>query len=126
MGGASARRKGNVAETEVVAALRRAGWRAITSRAARAGTQGGSDVVTDFPFVVEVKDQRELRLSEWVTQARSQADGDDVAIVVHKRRGNARAEDWYVTMTFGDLLRAVRPREGDDGTAEPDGGRTST
>jgi hypothetical protein len=124
MGGASARRKGNAAELAVVAALRRAGWRAITSRAARSGTQQGADLITDLPFVVEVKDQKEMRLAEWLEQAREQAGLDDVGIVVHKRRGMARAEDWYVTMAFGDLLRWLGPREGDDGTAEPDGGRT--
>ena len=104
MGGAAARRKGNVAEREVVAALRRAGWKALTSRAARAGTQKGADVISDFPLMLEVKDHKAMALAEWLAQATEQADGEPAA-VVHKRRGKARAEDWYVTMTFGEMLR---------------------
>lgn len=122
MSGAASRRKGASAEREVVHALERAGWRAITSRAARGGTQRGEDIITDFPLSLEVKDHKEMRLADWVEQARTQA-GEDVGAVVHKRRGKARAEDWYVTMTFGDLLRWTSPREGDDGTAESGGGR---
>ena len=120
MSGATSRRKGNVAEREVVAALVRAGWTALTSRASRGGSQRGEDVITDFPFVLEVKDHAKLALAEWVAQAREQA-GDDVGAVVHKRRGKARAEDWYVTLTFGDLLRwvAANREEHGDGTAQP-------
>lgn len=122
MGGASSRRKGNRAELEVVAALRRHGWEAVTSRAARAGTQGGADVITTFPLSVEVKDHAKMDLAGWVEQAQQQAKGDP-SCVVHKRRGKASAEDWYVTMTFGEMLRWIgSPREGDDGTVESGGG----
>ena len=106
MGGAASRRKGNVAEREVVAALRRAGWQAMTSRAARAGTQKGADIITDFPLVLEVKDHKTMALAEWVEQANAEGEGDPAA-VVHKRRGKANAEEWYVTMTFGEMLRWV-------------------
>jgi hypothetical protein len=117
VGGAAARRKGNRAELDVVAALRRHGWQAITSRAARAGTQAGADLITDFPLVVEVKDQARMELAGWVDQAVAEAGGSP-ACVVHKRRGKAEAEDWYVTMTFGDMLRWLgSPREGEHGTA---------
>lgn len=104
--GASSRRKGAAAEIEVVHALVRAGYRAITSRNARGGSQQGEDVITDFPAVVEVKDQQRLDLAGWWKQAESQAD-DGIPLVVHKRRGFARGEEWWATLTLGQLFALV-------------------
>lgn len=105
--GATERRRGNRAETEVAAALKRLGWQAITSRSARGGTQAGGDLITDFPAVVEVKDHARLDLAGFWAQAVEQA-GDDPAVVVHKRRGRASAEDWWVTMDLRTLDRLIR------------------
>jgi hypothetical protein len=105
MSGATSRRKGNRAEVEVAAALRRAGWQAITSRAQN-GTQGGADLITDFPMVVEVKNVARMDLPGWWRQACEQA-GDDLPVVVHKRQGHAQAEDWWVCMDLHTLLALV-------------------
>lgn len=106
MSGSASRRKGAAAEVEVVHALERAGYRAITSRNARGGSQQGEDVITDFPAVVEVKNQQKMDLAGWWAQAESQA-LDGIPVVVHKRRGFARGEDWWATMTLGELFRLV-------------------
>lgn len=87
-------------------ALKRAGWRAITSRAALGGTRQGADIVTDFPMVIEVKNEKSIRLSDWWRQAQEQA-GDDLPVVVHKRRGFTQAEQWWVTMDLQTLLALV-------------------
>jgi hypothetical protein len=105
--GSSSRRKGNAAEVEVVHALERAGFRAMSSRAARGGYQSGEDVVTNFPMSIEVKNQTRLDLAGWWAQAVDQA-GDKFPVVVHKRVGKARGEDWWVTMDFQTLLDLVR------------------
>jgi len=105
--GATERRRGNRAEVDTAAALVRLGWRALTSRSARGGTQAGGDLITDFPAVVEVKDHARLDLAGWWKQACEQA-GDDPAVVVHKRRGRADAEDWWVTMDLRTLDRLLR------------------
>jgi len=102
----SSRRKGAAAEVEVVHALERAGYRAITSRNARGGSQQGEDVITDFPAVVEVKNQQRLDLAGWWSQAERQAQ-DGIPLVVHKRRGFSRAEEWWATMTLEQLFRLV-------------------
>ena len=107
------RAKGNRAEVEAVAALKRLGHQAITSRNARGGTQGGHDLICDLPVFVEVKDQARDALPSWLDQARDQAD-DCYGAVLHKRRGKARAEGWFVTMQFDDFVAlvdelAVRP-----------------
>jgi Holliday junction resolvase-like predicted endonuclease len=103
--GSTSRRKGNRAEVEVAGALRRAGWQAVTSRAAN-GTQGGADILTDFPMVVEVKNVARTDLPGWWRQAQEQA-GDDLPVVIHKRVGHAKAEDWWVCMDVATLLTLV-------------------
>ena len=106
MSGAASRRKGSRAEVAVVHALRRAGWDADTSRNVLEGRRTGDDVVWDGPCSIEVKDVARMDLSGWLTQAEANA-GERVPMVVHKKRGKAKAEDWYCTLTFGDLLRLL-------------------
>lgn len=108
---ASEANKGKEAEREVARALRRRGWRAITSRDARGGAQGGADLITDFPLSIEVKNRKALDLAGWWAQAQDQAGGDP-AVVIHKRRGKARAEDWWVLMDLSTLLDLVGAPEG--------------
>lgn len=114
--------KGKEAEREVVRALVRAGWRAMTSRAARSGTQAGADVITDFPASIEVKNHSSYggKLSTWWAQAIEQAHGDP-AVIVHKRHGRARAEHWWVTTDLETLLRLVgTPELSDDAYRDED------
>lgn len=112
MSGASSRRKGNAAEVEVVKALERAGWTAVTSRAARGGYQAGVDIISDFPLAVEVKNQTRMDLPGWWRQAVDQA-GDKLPIIVHKRVGKSQAEEWWATMDLQTLLKLIgAPRDG--------------
>ena len=90
----------------MVHALRRAGWDADTSRNVLEGRRTGDDIVWDGPASIEVKDVAKMDLSGWLRQAQANA-GDRVALVVHKRRGKSKAEDWYCTLTFSDLLRLL-------------------
>lgn len=108
MSGASSRRKGYEAEREVVRALKRAGWDAITSRNARGGSQQGEDVITNFPASIEVKNEQSYagKLATWLKQAEDNA-GPDPAIVVHKRARVANAEGWFVTTDLETLFRLV-------------------
>jgi hypothetical protein len=106
MTGSSSRRKGNAAEVAVVHALERAGYRALTSRAARGGYQSGEDIVTNFPLSIEVKNQARLDLAGWWGQAVDQA-GDKPPVVIHKRVGKTDAEDWWATMDLRTLIRLV-------------------
>ena len=106
MSGSAARRKGNAAEVEVVHALRRAGWEAETSRNARNGTQRGEDIVSDFPMSIEVKNHTRTDLAGWWAQAVEQA-GEAMPVVIHKRVGKTKAEDWWVTMDLETLFRLV-------------------
>jgi len=110
--GSTSRRKGNAAEVEVVHALERAGFQAMSSRAARGGYQSGEDIVTNFPLSIEVKNQTRLDLAGWWSQAVDQA-GDGHPVIVHKRVGKGQAEDWWATMDFQTLISLVRVLRGE-------------
>ena len=91
----------------MVHALRRAGWKADTSRNVLEGRRTGDDIVWDGPASIEVKDHAKMDLAGWLRQAQENS-GDRVPVVVHKKRGTAdRAEEWYCTLAFGDLLRLI-------------------
>lgn len=109
MSGSTSRRKGNRAEVEVVRALRDAGYEAETSRATRGGYQSGEDIITDFPMSIEVKNHTRVDLAGWWAQAVEQA-GERLPVVIHKRVGKSRAEDWWVTMDLQTLVRLVDER----------------
>jgi hypothetical protein len=104
--GSASRRKGSRAEVAVVHALRRAGWKADTSRNVLDGRRTGDDIVWDGPASIEVKDVTRLELSGWLTQAQANAQGRP-AVVWHKKRGKSAAEDWYITMSGADFLRLI-------------------
>ena len=105
---AYSRNKGSRAEVEVCAALGRLGIEAITSRNARAGTQGGHDIICpDLPVLLEVKNASRDELPRWIDQARDQADDTAPGAVLHKRRGKARAEEWFLTMQLDDFVALV-------------------
>ena len=103
MSGASSRRRGNTYETAVAAWLRDHGWQAITTRDARGGTQGGSDLITDLPVTVECKAQKTFDLAGWLDQAVHDAAGDRASLWV-KRRGKADVGESYVVMRAADFV----------------------
>lgn len=60
-------------------------------------------------IVIECKNTNRLELGTWITEAEVERLNDDaqVGMVIHKRRGKGAAEDQYVTMTLGDLVRLL-------------------
>jgi hypothetical protein len=110
--GSTSRRKGSEAEVAVVHALRRAGWKADTTRNVMGGRRIGDDIAWDGPASIEVKNDKNMDLSGWLRQSQANA-GDRIAVVWHKKRGvpNTNAEGWYVTMTGADFLALI----GDEG-----------
>lgn len=69
-------------------------------------------------IVGECKDVMRLDLPGWLREAEVERGNDDAlaALVFHKRRGNAKALDQFVTLTVRDLvalLTGARPNEGE-------------
>jgi|SRR5262245_1583263 len=67
----------------------------------RAGRTDDIGDLCGLPFVLSVKDHRDLELSAWVHGLRNmvQASGLDAGFVLHKRRGYGDVGEWYLTTT---------------------------
>jgi len=110
-----AKRKGTAAESEVVAALQRAGF-VHTERRALAGALDKGDVlgVPGWVFEVKAHDSYGGKLPEWLAEVAQEVVNAKAehGVVWHKRRGKGRAEDWFVTMTGEQFLKLLRELEG--------------
>jgi hypothetical protein len=97
--------KGTAFETAVVNCLRNWGFVAAERRALHGANDKGD--ITGLPgVVIEVKNQRAMDLAGWVREAEREGEAAhaDLAVVWHKRRGKASAEDAYVTMNGASFL----------------------
>jgi len=104
----AARRKGTQAETAVVRALRDAGF-IHAERRALSGAADRGDIAGIPGLVIEVKNHRRDRLSEWVTEVDAERTRDNAryGVVWHKRPGTTDPVSWYVTMTGENFLRLL-------------------
>lgn len=103
------KQKGTAAETAVVQYLQNCGFE-NAERRALSGKHDKGDIA-NMPVVIEVKNQKELKLAQWIKEALAEAENAslDVGVVWHKRVGKASPRDWYVTMNgnaFVELLMA--------------------
>lgn len=57
-------------------------------------------------LVFEVKNTARINLAGWAAEAEVERGNDDAlaGLIVHKRHGNAKPEDQWVTMTLGELV----------------------
>ena len=112
-----ARAKGTRLETAFVDFARAHGF-PFARRLALAGSRDVGDVALsdDLPLVIEVKNQRELDLGSWMTEAQKGAinAGCLAYAVVHNRKGKADRDN-YATLPwwlFLDLVQSwARQRE---------------
>jgi len=102
------RAKGTRWESAVVRALHDAGFVHAERRALR-GTADRGDITGIPGLVIEAKNRRRAELAQWVDEAAAERDRDGAryAAVWHHRRGHARAEQGFVTMTGADFLRLL-------------------
>jgi hypothetical protein len=107
MSGAASRRQSNRWELDVCDLLRKHGWSAQTSRAARGGTQHGNDIITDAPIDIEAKNQQRIDLAGWIDQALQQSTGRQPAALFIKRRQRP-PEQSYVVMRADQFLYLLK------------------
>ena len=107
-----AKKKGTAAETAVVNYLTENGF----TDAHRVALHGNKDM-GDVAFItqdgrsvcVEVKNTKEIPLSNFVTQAITEREnsGSDLGFCVAKRPRKGSPGDWYVLLTLDELLRFI-------------------
>jgi len=120
--GKANRRKGAVAERDLVKYLRNVGFGGA-ERAVRTGYRTATRVaadpgdITGTPGIVwSVKDTATERLDQWLAELDAMAAGlDDVRLLVHKRRGHADPGRWWCWLRASTLIRLL------DNNLRPDG-----
>lgn len=101
--------KGTAWESDIVRALKDAGWQHCERRTL-SGANDRGDINVHPKVVIEAKNHGHLNLAAWVHEAeveRGNANAD-VAVVWCKRRGKAKAEDGYVVMTGAQFTQLLR------------------
>lgn len=99
--------KGTRFESLVVGYLSRVLADERIERRTLAGARDRGDVsglrLHGLRVVAECKDCQTQRMPEWLREAEAERGNDDAAfgVVIHKRRGSAKPQEQYVTMTLG-------------------------
>ena len=110
------RQKGTSFETSLLPLLKE--YYPEASRAPLRGTKDEGDfILPGAPFIIEAKNHNRLDLAGWIGEAQREAVNAMKAagIVVHKRRGNAKPGEQYVTLLLGDFLWLVNGGKGHRG-----------
>lgn len=83
-------------------------------RRAKNGTKDRGDIgavrtVNGTKVVIECKNVTKLALAGWIAEAEVERGNDDagVAVVMHKRHGNGKPAEQYVTMTAENFARLL-------------------
>lgn len=106
------KQKGTAAETAVTQYLKDVWDRPYVERRTLSGQNDRGDIAGIPGVVIEVKNEKEFKLSQWLKEAQVERSNDnaDVGAVWHKKRGTTNPGEWYVTMdgeTFAYLLKAA-------------------
>ena len=105
----TARAAGTRWETEIVAALQRAGW-PHAERRRLAGARDRGDVAGVVGVVIEAKSTNRLELAAAVDEATVEAGnaGAPIGLAWLKRKGRSAAEDGYVVMDGRTAMRLLK------------------
>lgn len=108
------RAKGTRGENAVVDALIKAGFVHVERRALN-GVNDKGDIagVPGWVFEVKYHDSYSGKLSTWIAECeveKANAKADH-AVVWHRRKGKASAEDWFVTMSGAEFISMLKELE---------------
>ena len=105
-----AKQKGTDGENAVVEALDRAGF--TVERRALSGMNDKGDIAGLKDVVIEVKkhDSYAGKLAGWVEEADTERRNAKatIGVVWHRRKGKAKAEEWFVTMSGDQFINLLR------------------
>lgn len=106
MNGTGKRRKGYLAENDVVKHLRANGFPYAERRSP--GTSGPD--ITGTPGIAwEIKNCKAINLAGWVDQAEDQraSTGNTYSPVVYKRQGTTNPDNWYTILPLWQFLELL-------------------
>jgi hypothetical protein len=103
------KQKGTKAETDIVNYLNSEGI--IAFRNPPQGSKDKGDInLPNLPVIIEVKNQRAMKLAEWIDEAVTERDNaqKNIGIVFHKRPRKGSPSAWYCTMTGEDMVKILK------------------
>ena len=94
-----AKQKGTAAETAVVNWLKEQGRKHVERRSLN-GVNDRGDIAGIPGLVIEVKNHKEIKLSQWLKELEIEMINDkaDTGVIIHKKIGTTSVGDWYATM----------------------------
>lgn len=94
-----AKQKGTAAETAVVNWLKEQGRKHVERRSLN-GVNDRGDIAGIPGLVIEVKNHKEIKLSQWLKELEIEMINDkaDTGVIIHKKIGTTSVADWYATM----------------------------
>jgi Holliday junction resolvase len=109
----AAKRKGSAYERTIVQYLRECGFAVDRTRAGWSDDRGdihGIESPEGVPFVFECKNQRTLRLPDWIRELEAEIGnaGGVAGVLVHKKHGTTAPEDQYATLPLGMLVQLLK------------------
>jgi hypothetical protein len=111
------KQKGTLAETAVVELLRKV-WPTVERRAL-AGINDKGDIAGIPKIVIEVKNQKSYKISEWLKETaieKTNAKADYGILVIKPNGvGVSRVEDWWTVLPLRDLITLLRQAGYDQG-----------
>ena len=113
----SARQAGSRFEREVADYLRD-NLSQFIDRRVKNGSKDLGDIANvrdsyDNKIVIEVKNVTKMSLPQWIKEAKVEAENDGAlcGVVVHKRHGNGKPGEQWVTLTLEDLVLLLKGGE---------------
>jgi hypothetical protein len=97
-----AKQKGTAAETAVVQWLQKQGRKHVERRSLN-GVNDRGDIAGIPGVVIEVKNHKTMKLSEWMKELEVEMRNDKAVsgVVIHKKTGTTEVGNWYATMPVG-------------------------
>jgi len=92
--------KGKRGELEIVHILQENGYDAHRSAQFCGNTGDAPDVVSDFPFHIEVKHQERLEIDKWWEQASRDAKGKPPCVIFRKNH-----QKWKICVDLEEMLK---------------------
>ena len=94
-----AKQKGTAAETAVVNWLQSKGRKHVERRSLN-GVNDRGDIAGIPCVVIEVKNHKQMKLSEWLQELAVEMENDkaETGVVIHKKTGTTDVGKWYATM----------------------------
>jgi hypothetical protein len=102
------KQKGTSWETLITNALQWRDFRARRRALSGAADKGDIELI-DLPVIIEAKNCKTMKLSEWVDEAEKEAENAGVlfGVVWHHRPRKSAPEDGYVTMRGETFLKMI-------------------